>query len=132
MHFIVQKQIDVAKKLNCALLEKIQYLLSNAQLDKSFWAEALIYSSYLMNRLSSSAIVGKTLLKIWLGGVAQGYDLLRIFGYPIYFCIKKDKLDPQTKKSVFFGIKINLKGYKLLDSKNKKFILSKYVTFDEA
>jgi len=31
----------LAKKINCSLLEKIRCLLSNARLDKSFWAEAL-------------------------------------------------------------------------------------------
>ena len=31
----------VAKEMNCALLEKVRYLLSNASLNKSFWAEGL-------------------------------------------------------------------------------------------
>jgi len=34
MQFTDRKQIGVAKKLNCALLEKIQCLLPNTQLDK--------------------------------------------------------------------------------------------------
>ena len=33
---------------------------------------------------------------------------------------------------MFFRVKRNLKGYKLLDSENKKIVLSGYVTFDEA
>jgi len=33
---------------------------------------------------------------------------------------------------VFWGIKRNLKGYKLRDNKNKKFVLSRYATFDGA
>ena len=56
MHFTIQKQIGVAKRLNHTLLEKVWYLLSNAQLDKSFWAEVLEYASYLMNILSSTVI----------------------------------------------------------------------------
>jgi len=47
------------------LLKKVRYLLSNAQLDKLFWAEVLVYASHLMNCLSSTAIEGKTLLDIW-------------------------------------------------------------------
>ena len=58
------------------MLEKVQCLLSNAQLDKSFWVEAIIYASYLINGLSSTAIGGKTSLDIWLSGAAQDYDLL--------------------------------------------------------
>ena len=40
----------VAKEMNCSLLEKIQCLLSNAQLDKLFWAETLEYASHLITR----------------------------------------------------------------------------------
>ena len=41
VHFIVGKQIGMAKEMNSALLEKVRYLLSNASLDKSFWAETI-------------------------------------------------------------------------------------------
>ena len=53
--------------MNRSLLEKIWCLLSNTQLDKSFWAEALEYASHLMNWLSPTAIRGKTPLGIWSG-----------------------------------------------------------------
>ena len=52
----------LAKEINRSLLEKARYLLSNAQLDKSFWAEAIVYASHLINRLT--AIGGKTPSKI--------------------------------------------------------------------
>ena len=56
--------------MNSVLLEKVFCLLSNVELDKSFWVEPLIYARHLINRLSSSAIGRKTLLKIWSGEVA--------------------------------------------------------------
>ena len=36
---------ELAKKINRSFLKKIRCLLSNAQLDKSFWNEALVYVS---------------------------------------------------------------------------------------
>ena len=63
IHFTVGKY-RVAKETNCYFLEKIWCLLSNALLDKSFFTEALEYTSHLMNRLSSIAIGGKTLLDL--------------------------------------------------------------------
>ena len=78
IHFTIQKD-EIAKKINHALLEKVPYLLSNASLNKSFWAEALVYTSHLMNKLSLTTIVGKTLLDIWSGRAAQDYSLLRVF-----------------------------------------------------
>ena len=32
----------LAKKINRSFLEKVRYLLYNARLDKSFWAEAIV------------------------------------------------------------------------------------------
>ena len=66
MYFPIRKD-EIVKKNNRVLLDKIWYLLSNASLDKSFWAEILVYASHFMNRLSSTTIRGKTLLDIWLG-----------------------------------------------------------------
>ena len=111
-HFIVGKHGE-AKKMNCSLLEKLRYLLSNAKLNKSFQAEALEYASHLMNRLLSTVIGGKTSLDIWSSGVAQDYSLLRVFECPTYFSVKDDKLNLRAKMFAFLGVKRNLKGYKL-------------------
>ena len=54
--------IHGSKEINRSLLEKVQCLLSNAILDKSFWAEAIMYASHLIN--GSTAIGGKTPLEI--------------------------------------------------------------------
>ena len=121
----------LAKKISRSLLEKVQCVLSNAWLDKSFWAEAIIYANHLINGLSSTAIGGKTLLNIWSGEPTQDYDLLRIFGSPVYFSAKNDKVNPRAKKFLFFIVNRNMKGYKLWDPKNKKFVLSQHVTFDK-
>ena len=55
---------ELAKEINCFLLEKALCLLSNAQLDKSFWDEAIVYASHLINELLSTAIGGKTPLEV--------------------------------------------------------------------
>jgi len=75
MHFTIQKD-GIAKKINRALLKKVRHLLSIESLDKSFWANALVYANYLMNRLSSTAIGDKIPLNIWSGGAAQDYKFV--------------------------------------------------------
>ena len=40
-HF-TDRLYGLAKEVNCSLLEKARCLLSNARLDKSFWAEAML------------------------------------------------------------------------------------------
>jgi len=91
-----------------------------------------MYACHLINRLSSSAIRGKTPMEIWSGKAAQDYNSLRIFGCPAYCHVKEGKLDPRAKKSIFLGFKRGVKGHKIRDSKDKNTILSRDVTFDEA
>jgi len=43
---------------------------------------------------------------------------------------KEDKLDLRSKKGVFIGFKI--KGYKIWDPKDRKFVLSRDVTINDA
>ncbi|KAH9669162.1 Integrase catalytic domain-containing protein [Citrus sinensis] len=88
----------VAERINRTLLEKVRCMLSNAGLDKKFWAEAVSYASYLINQMPSVAIGGKTLMEMWLGKHAQNYDSLRIFGCSAYYHVKDGKLDPRARK----------------------------------
>ena len=61
-------------------------MLSNTGLSKNFWAEALAYACYLVNRLSLSVTEGKTPLEVWSGKVAQDYDLLGIWLFGLLPC----------------------------------------------
>jgi len=99
-HFTDEKD-GVAREVNHVLLEKVRYLLSNASLDKSFWAETLEYASHLLNRLPMTAIGCKTPLEIWSGGAARDHGLLGVFGCSVYVDVKKDMLDSKVNKLVF-------------------------------
>jgi len=71
----------------------------------------MVYASHVMNRMPSSAIRGKVSEEFWSGETAQNYGLLRVFGCPTYFHVKKGKLNPQAKEFSFLGVKRNLKSY---------------------
>ena len=64
---------ELAKEVIRPLLNEVRRLLSNTGLDKSFWAEATVYASHLMNR--STAIGGKAPLEIWSGKATQDHGL---------------------------------------------------------
>ena len=68
-------------------------MLSNVRLPKNFWAEALAYGCYLINKLPSFAIGGKTPLEVWSEKADQDYDSLRVFDCPAYYHVKEDKLE---------------------------------------
>ena len=87
--------------------------MSNASLDKSFWAESIKYASHLLNKLLMTVIRDKTPLEIWSGGAARDHGSLRVFSCPAYVDVKKDMLDSKMNKLVFLGYKKDLNGYKL-------------------
>jgi len=77
--------------MNRALLEKVLYLLSNALLDKSFWAEAIAYASHLLNRLPTTAIRDKSPLELLVTMVRLGYLVVRpmLMSRKTCWCLKR-------------------------------------------
>ncbi|KAG8484503.1 hypothetical protein CXB51_023752 [Gossypium anomalum] len=127
-----RKQNGVAERMNRTILEKVRCMLSNAELGKKFWAEAVTYACHLINRLPSAAINEKTPIEIWTGKSATDYDSLHVFGSTAYYHVKESKLDPRAKKALFLGITDGVKGYRLWCPDTRNIVFSKDVTFDES
>src|SRR5262249_15348841 len=117
--------------MNQILLEKVQCMLSNIKLGRQFWAEAMRYTSHLINCLSSTTISSKTPLEIWFGKLVANYDSLCIFCSIIYYYVKELKLDLRAKKTLFIWITIGVKGYCLWYPEIKQIIFSRDITFDK-
>ena len=88
-----------------------------------------MYASHLIN--GSTAIRCKTPLKIQSGKVVQDHGLLWEFESPTYFSAKDGIVIREQRSLCFWGVKRNMKGYRLWDPENKKIVLSRHVTFDE-
>ncbi|KAG8501537.1 hypothetical protein CXB51_004025 [Gossypium anomalum] len=124
------QQNGVPEQMNRTIMEKVRCMLSNANLPKSFWAEAASTACFLINRSLSVAIEKKTPQEIWSGNPAN-YSDLKIFGCPAYTHADNGKLEPRSIKYVFLGYKAGLKGYKLWYPKNRKVLIRRDVVFDE-
>ena len=84
-------------------------MLSNAGLGKEFWAEAISYAGYLINRLPYDAIGGKTPFEKWYGKPVDDYGSLYAFGSIAYYHVRESKLDPRAKKTLFMVITFGVK-----------------------
>ncbi|KAG8495946.1 hypothetical protein CXB51_009450 [Gossypium anomalum] len=124
------QQNGVAERMNRTIMEKVRCMLSNANLPKSFWAEATSTACFLINRSPSVAIEKKTPQEVWSGNPAN-YSDLKSFGCPAYAHIDNGKLEPRSIKFVFLGYKAGVKGYKLWCPENRKVVISRDVIFDE-
>jgi len=58
--------------------------------------------------------------------------MLKVFGCPSYYHVNDGKLEHRARKAVFLGFKRGEKECKLWDFEDKKIVLSRDVTFDEA
>ncbi|GKD99981.1 retrotransposon protein, putative, ty1-copia subclass [Tanacetum coccineum] len=78
----------------------------------SFWAEATVTATYLINRSPSTTLEKKTPMDLWSGHPAN-YEMLRIFGCVAYSHVNQGKLKPRAIKCIFLGYPDGVKGYRL-------------------
>lgn len=126
------QQNGIAERMNRTLVEKARCLLFDAELPKLFWAEAVNMAAYIVNRSVCSSH-DRTPDEMFLG---KRVDLsgLRIFGSPVMVHVPKEKRrkwDQKSSKMVFVGYDNNTKGFRCVDKKTHKLIISRDVKFNE-
>ena len=88
---------------------------------------------YLSNQSPIRSVWRKILQEAW-NGIKPKISRLRVFGSVTHVHIpneRKTKLDDKSEKYIFIGYSTHLKGYKLYNPNNKKFVISQDVMFDE-
>ena len=127
------QQNGVVKRMNRTLFEKTRAMLKTTNLAKSFWAEAVNTSCYVINRSPSTAINLKTPMEMWTGKPVD-YSHLHVFGIPMYVMYndqERSKFDLKSKKCIFLGNADGVKGYRLWDPTAHKVVINKDVIFTE-
>lgn len=82
----------------------------DADLDKTFWTEAVSTARYLRNRSTASGLDNKTPYELWNG------VKLKIFGSTVMLHIpkeKRQKLDKKARQQIFVGYSDIIKGYRI-------------------
>ncbi|GLT62116.1 hypothetical protein SLA2020_347760 [Shorea laevis] len=128
------QQNGKAERMNRTILNMIRSLLFQANLPSTFWVEALYVVAHLINILPCSRLHFSTPHETLFGTVPT-YDHLRVFGcacYPNLSSTAAHKLAPRSSLCIFLGYPSHHKGYRCLDLKTNKIILSRHVTFDES
>lgn len=126
------QQNGLSERMNRTLVEKGRCLLFEANLDKTFWAEALNTAVYLRNR---SAVKGldKTPYEAWWNKKPD-VSGIRVFGSEVMMQVPKEKRakwDKKSKKTILVGFSENIKGYRLYDPATKSIVTSRNVIINE-
>lgn len=126
------QQNGFAERMNRSIVGKAKYLLFDAELPKSYWAEASNMAVYLINR-SVSASHGKIPDDLFFNKKIDISDL-KLFGSPVMVHVnkvKRKKWDQNSNKMIFVGYDNDIKRYRCIDRKTRKLTISRDVIFHE-
>jgi hypothetical protein len=126
------EQNGVAERANRSIVEKAKCLLFDSGLSKQWWAEAVNYAVFLINR-SFSSVHQKTPNEIFF---RQRVDLsdLKMFGTEVMVMIpktKRAKFDRNSEKLKFVGMDNTSKGFRCVNPSTGKLTVSRNVKFLE-
>ena len=125
-------QNGVAERRNRTLMDMVRSMLSSSKLPKSLWVEALKTAVYILNRVSTKAVL-KTPFELFKGW-KPSLRHIRVWGCPSEVRIynpQEKKLDPRTISGYFIGYAEKSKGYRcycpsnstrIVESRNAKFL----------
>ena len=119
--------------MNRTLVERVRCLLSQSQLPRSFWGEALNTVVHVLNLTPCVPLEFDVPDRIGSNNEIS-YDHLRVFGCKAFVHISKDersKLDAKTRPCVFIGYGQDDLGYRFYDPMQKKLVGSRDAMFME-
>ncbi|KAL0303191.1 UNVERIFIED_CONTAM: Copia protein [Sesamum radiatum] len=113
------QQNGVAERKIRTIVEMARSMMAGKGLPKSFWAEAMNTSVYILNRSPTKAVLNKTPYEVWYQRKPQQ---------------RREKFDEKGEKVIHVGYSDESKGYRLFDTRkqNSQFLEIEPQNFDEA
>ena len=127
-------QNGVAERLNRTLAEGVIAMLNQAKLPESYWGQAVLYLTHILNSTPTSSLSDTTSFEVWKGRKPD-FTRYRIFGCRAYAHVQKKEqtaFSSHTQKCIFIGFEDGVKGWKLYDPTAQKVIISRDVIFNES
>ncbi|KAJ0609721.1 putative RNA-directed DNA polymerase [Helianthus annuus] len=126
------QQNGVVERKHRHLLNIARALMFQCGLPLGFWSDCILTAVYLINRLPSSVLLGKSPYEI-VFGFKPSLIHLRNFGCLCFSTVlnESDKFTYHADKCVLIGYSNVKKGYKLWSLDNKKVLFSRDVKFYE-
>jgi hypothetical protein len=127
------QQNGVAERKNRSIEETMKALMNDQSLSMFLWGEATMPTIYVQNISPHHILKGITPEEVFSGN-KPSVEHLRIFGFPIYIHVPKDKrkkIEPLGRKDIFVGYSESSKAYRIYIPEQHKIEVSRDVNFDE-
>lgn len=121
----------VAERMNRTITERARALINYSKLPKTFWGDAILTATYLINRSPTNAVIqGKTPYELWFNRKPT-LKYLKGFGATVYVHNKvvKSKFDEKSWKGILVGYELN--GYRIWNVEKEKHVVARDVIVDE-
>lgn len=127
------QQNRVVERRNRTLLEMTRSILKHMNMPTYLWGEAIRHAAYLINRVATRSLEGKTPYEA-LKGRKPNISHLKVFGCVCHARTEKAgrrKLDDRSRELVHLGTEPGSKAYRLFDPDNKRIVVSRDIVFEE-
>jgi hypothetical protein len=128
------QQNGIVERKNGPILAIARALMLQMNVPKLFWADAVLTAAYLLNRMPSRILKGKSPFEMFFPGKNPFSVPPRVFGCVSFVhnhSPNRDKLDPRAHKCIFLGHSRTQKGYRCYSPSLRKHFVSADVTFFE-
>jgi hypothetical protein len=122
------------ERQNAMVVGTTSSLLKEKGLPAWFWGEAVITAVYLLNRVPTKAVEGRTPFEVWYGKKPVVHHL-KTFGCIVYVKNMKPhlkKMEDRGRKMIFVGYECRSKAYRAYDPATKRVHVTRDVVFDES
>jgi transposase InsO family protein len=127
------QQNGVAERKNRTIMNMVRSMLTEKEIPRTFWPEAVNWTIHVLNRSPTFAVRNMTPEEAW-SGCKPSVEHFRIFGCVAHVHIpdsRRVKLDDKSMKCILLGISDESKAYRLYNPISQAIVVSRDVIFEE-
>jgi hypothetical protein len=127
------QQNGIVERKHQHILGTARALLFQSKLPHIFWAHVVGHAVHIINKLPTPFLSNKSTYQV-LHNCLPDIDSLRVFGSLCYATTlqnNRKKLDSRSRKCVYLGFRVGVKGHTLFDLQYGEIFISRDVVFFE-